>query len=915
MKKIITILFLLPAISASSQNCIQFSGNFDNTWMEEVLGEMKSSTGMDVYYNEAWIDTMFVSKSFQNTCVKDVIDQLFAGTSLSAIIYDGKIIVTYDSPIIRIENSFVHDTIAAESTDTNLVGFLFKKDLESSGEESVNEVLEVGNKSNFRPGTNVEISGYVKEKETGEPLVGALVFIDTPPTSTITNLFGYYSIKLPSGRNNLKIRFSGMKNIERQVVAYSAGALDFEMEDKIIPLKEIVISSDRDDNIQGVEMGLTKIDLKSIKNVPKILGENDLVKVALTLPGVKSVGEGAQGFNVRGGFADQNLIMLNNATIYNSSHFFGFFSIFNADVIKESQLYKSSIPATLGGRLSSVMEVTSRDGNQNQVSGKGGISPISARLSLDVPIIRDKLSVVLGGRSTYSDWILDKVKDDKIRNSQASFNDFNFRIKSNIDQKSRIYLSGYFSNDDFNLLSDSLFSYSNKLLSAEYVREINQELNVMAIATSSNYNYNIEYDENPVEGFDIGFRVNETSLKTNFDHLVNEQHSLNYGFEAKFYKVNPGERNPFGAESLVVNKKIDEEKGTEFSLFISDQFDVTRDLSVQAGLRYSSFGVRGNGESYVYEPGVAKDITSIVDTVQNSGGVSKFYHGPELRLSAKYSLNSTTSIKTSYNRSRQYINLLSNTTSVSPIDIWKLSDEHIEPQVADQVSLGIYKNLAGGVIETSLEGYYKKMQNLLDYKIGSQLILNEIIEADVLQGEGKSYGLEFLARKKQGKLNGWFSYSYSRSFLKIDGANAIENVNNGEFFPTNFDKPHDMTLVSNYKFNRRISFSFNTKYSTGRPITFPVAQYEIGGQRIIQYSDRNQFRIPDYFRIDFGVNIEGNHKSNKPFHSFWSFSVYNLLGRNNAYSVFFEAQENEVKAYKLSVFGDPVPTITYNFSF
>lgn len=915
MRHFITIALLSFVVSTSfSQDCVKYTGEFNSATIVDVFNSIEAYTSLNVHINstDASIDTLQITSSYQDECITAILDGILSEYNYFTIIYKNNVLITKDTPILQVTENFVTDTIQTDTTNNALLGFLFQQDIGAS--DNKDEVLELGNKLEFERGKPVQLSGYVKEKNSGEVLIGAVIFIEKPFTSAITNQFGYYSLMVPSGKNTVKLSYSGMKDIAKSLIVYSEDGFDFNMEENIIGLDEIIVTADKDRNIEQVQMGVERIDISTMKNVPKILGENDLIKVALTLPGVKTVGEGSQGFNVRGGNADQNLVILNNSPIYNTAHFFGFFSVFNADVVKGSELFKSSIPVNYGGRLSSVMDVESRDGNQNKIAGKGGISPISARLTVDVPIIKDKLSIVAGGRSTYSDWILKRVKNDKVSESRATFNDIAARIKYNIDESSAIYVNGYRSFDSFNLLSDSVFSYSNNAASIKYLKVVSPQLEWNVVGSYSGYEYNINYDEKLDEAFDIGYKINEVGIKAEVDQVFDLKNNFNYGFESKVYSIDPGSRTKSSAESLVLEESLENEKSVEAAVFFSDQIELNPDVSIYGGLRYSMYGNIGPKESFSYDANFPKDIASITDTT-TLDGVYNFYHGPELRLSLRYSLDATSSIKTSYNRTRQYINLLSNTTSISPIDIWKLSDEHIQPQIADQISLGYYKNFKSGLIETSVEVYYKKLQNILDYKVGSQLILNQSIEADVLQGNGKSYGIEVLAKKKSGKLNGWISYSYSRSLLKIDGDFPIETVNRGEFFPTNFDKPHDFSVVSNYKFNRRVSFSMNVKFSSGRPITYPLAQYIIGGKRVIHYSDRNEFRIPNYFRIDLGVNFEGNHKSDKIAHGFWSFSIYNLTGRNNAYSVYFETTENQVKAYKLSIFADAIPTLTYNFSF
>jgi hypothetical protein len=706
-----------------------------------------------------------------------------------------------------------------------------------------------------------------------------------------------------------------MQTVSQKIDLVGNGKLDFMMEESVTQLREVIVESDVDLNVSSIQMGISKIDVRAMKNIPKVLGENDPLKVATTLPGVKTVGEGASGINVRGGHADQNLVILNEATIYNTSHFLGFFSVFNADAIRSFELYKSGIPVQHGGRLSSTFELLMRDGNQKKFSGQGGIGPITSHLTLEVPLIKDKTSIMFGGRTTYSNWIFRTITADAMKGTRASFSDFFTRITHNINDKNTLYLSLYASFDKFNLSSDTLFSYSNKLGSFQWRHVFNPDIDAVLSFTRSEYDYNMNYDRLPQDAFNLGFKVRESNAKIEFNHS-REKHKFTYGVQAKLYELNPGFIEKGSDSSLVAARAIDAEKGVESALFLADNIDISAKFSVYAGLRYSSFSALGPRAVRVYAPGVPKSDDTVIDTlVYGDNSQIKTHHGPEYRFSLRYKLTEASSIKSSYNRTRQYIHMLSNTISVSPTDTWKLSDSNVMPQVADQVSIGYYRNLRGDVFEFSTEAYYKWIQNILDYKTGAVLLVNEDIEQQILQGNGKAYGLEFLLRKKSGKLTGWLGYSYSRTFIQLNGASTLERVNRGNYFPANYDKPHDVTAITNYKITRRYSFSLNFAYSTGRPITYPISAYHFGNTYRINYSDRNAFRIPDYMRLDLGFNIEGNHKIRKLAHSFWTISIYNLLGRRNPYSIYFRIEDDDIKAYKLSIFGVPVPTITYHFKF
>jgi hypothetical protein len=700
------------------------------------------------------------------------------------------------------------------------------------------------------------------------------------------------------------------------VMLYSDGRLDIELEEDITPLKEVVIESERDVRVAGVQMGLEKLDIRTMKQMPLALGETDIMKVILTLPGVQTVGEGTVGLNVRGGATNQNLILFNDATIYNPSHLFGFFSTFNPDVLKNVELYKSGINAEYGGRLSSVLDVSSREGNLKKFAGSGGISPITGRLSLEGPIIKDRTSFLVGARSTYSDWILSRLKTKELNNSEASFYDLNAILSHKINDKNNVYLSGYLSKDRFKLNSDTAYSYSDRNASVKWKHIINNKLFGVFTGGYSHYSYTISSDGNPVNAFNMDFNIQQTNGKIDFSYFPSAKHTINAGVSTIRYSLSPGNLQPRGAESLIIPDVLQSEQGMESGIYAGDQFEITPNLSVYGGIRYSLYQFLGPKDILTYTPNLPKEESTIQDTVAYASGKSiATYHGAEPRVSLRYSLSRSSSVKISYNRMRQYIQMLSNTTAIAPTDTWKLSDANIRPQIGDQISAGFYKNLKGNMIELSVEGYYKKMTNSIDFKNSAVLLLNHHIETDLINAEGKAYGIELMAKKSSGKVNGWVTYTYSRSWLRSKGSSASETVNSGKFYPSSYDKPHAVNFIGNYKFSRRVNVSFNVIYSTGRPITLPLAKYDLGGSKRLYYSERNQYRIPDYFRTDFSVNIEGNHKVRKLAHSSWTFAVYNLTGRQNAYSVFFVADNGKINGYKLSIFGRPIPTITYNFKF
>lgn len=891
-----------------------FRVEFSNQPFLKLVEDLEQKSNYRFFFNPTVVDSLTVTVSASNKTISEILDEVFRSSNFRyAIDQNQYIYITLQEPILTdLPSDFF--TGVGSSSDS-LKRRINNSRFEEAEKVKVEKLTTIGVRGATNKST-ASIAGYVRNSKSGEPVIGASVLIETPLIGVATDPNGYYSITLPKGTHQLKIRSIGMKSLQRSVLLHSDGKLNIEMEEDVLPLKEVVIESERDELVLGMQMGLEKIDMKTLKQIPLALGEADVLKAILTLPGVQSVGEGTVGFNVRGGATDQNLILFNDAAIYNPSHLFGFFSAFNPDLLKNVELYKSGIPAEYGGRISSVLDVTTREGNKKQWAGSGGISPITGRFALEGPIIKDKCSFLLGGRSTYSDWLLRQIPSNALKNSEASFYDLNLNISHEINNKNSIYLSGYLSRDRFKLQSDTAYSYSNQALSAKWRHIFSNRLFAVFSGNFSGYNYTISSANNPVNAFDLSYSIKQVQGKVDFNYFMNAKHTINFGASIIRYQLAPGTLTPGRDESLIIPDALQEEQAIESAVYIGDNFEINPNLSLYAGLRYSFFQNNGPHDLFIYQPGSPKDVTSIVDTVSYTSGQNlSRAGGPEVRVSVRYRLATNASIKVSYNRTRQYIQMLSNTTAIAPTDIWKLSDPYIKPLIGDQISAGFYHNSKRTSFETSVEAYYKVMKNFLDYKGGAELILNHHIETDVLNAEGRAYGAEFMIRKSSGKLNGWLSYTYSRSLLKTEGDFDSETINRGEYYPSNYDKPHAVNFIGNYKFNRRFSFSLNVVYSTGRPITFPISKYTIDGAERLLYSDRNQFRIPDYFRTDFSFNLEGSHKMKKLAHSSWSFSVYNLTGRRNAYSIYFTTENGVVKGYKLSIFGSPIPTITYNFKF
>lgn len=906
----IRILFFMVCFFQAGQLFAQqpVSVNLKNAPFNELVSAIESQSPVKIWYDNKLTDTIRVTLQVNSVSVKDALLQSLQDAEWN-VVQDAQnnFYVTWRRNIVTSLPAGLISGINGDETASDLSSFERK----SSAGRELERIVIIG-KQTRRLNGEATITGTVRDAATGEPMSGVAVFQREPLVGTTTDALGQYSIRLPKGKRILNFQSVGMKSVQITVMLYEDGMLNTDLQEEVTALKDVVVNAERDKTVQGVQMGKEKLDIRSMKQLPMALGETDVLKAALALPGVQSVGEGAGGLNVRGGASSQNLVLFNGATIYNPSHLFGFFSTFNPDVVKNLELIKSGLEADRGGRLSSVFDVTSREGNLKKFTASGGISPITGRLTLEGPVFKEKTSVLVGGRTTYSDWILRRLDSDEFNGSTAGFYDGNVQISHKINNNNQLSASGYISRDAFRLNSDTTYRYGDRNASLRWVHRFKGGNFAETTAAYSRYDFSVSSRENPANAFRFRYDIGHAQLRSGINWILNSKHTLTAGLQSDLYRLNPGVFEGLGDASVIEDKLQQTERGIEMAVYAGDQFEINSKISVYAGLRYSWYGRTGPGDVRIYQPGAPIEATNLIDTISYAGGIIKSYHGPEPRLNLRYLIDARTSLKFSLSRTRQYLQMLSNNTAIAPTDVWKLSDDYIKPQIADQVSLGWFRN-AGASFEISAEAYYKFLKTATDFQNGAELFRNDNIETEVLNARGKAYGVELMIRRSTTRLSGWLSYTWSRSFMQSSGIIEAEKVNGNRWYPGNFDKPHSVNFISNYKFNRRINVSWNLTYSTGRPITLPVAKYNLGGGGKLEYSDRNAFRIPDYFRSDLSINLEGNHKVRKLAHSSWSLSVYNLTGRRNAYSVFFRPEGNQIKGYKLSIFGQAIPTLTWNF--
>ena len=917
MKKHLFFFVFMIGFFINAQQKITLS--FDNISTIEVINKIEETSTYRFFYIKDWFKgTTLHSGLYNDANLGDILNDVFDNTLINYFVYsDIKVILTQNSVIHNNFSNLVwqnqeSDEKAEEKKESTPI---FYNEVVKDKLAKI-EVIRIGKESKSTSEKGYILKGFAKNETTGEAIPNLVVLVADKNLSAVTDNNGFYSIKLPIGANTIEVSSLGFTASKKVFVMYNNGTYNFLMAESSFLLDELIIESGRDRNINDAVTGVSTISMQNIKNIPLILGERDILRVAISLPGIKKAGEGAAGFNVRGGKEDQNLILLDNAVLYNPSHFFGIFSGINPFTSGDLDVYKGSIPPEFGGRLSSVFDIKTKEADFNDFNGQAAIGPITSNLSFQIPIIKDKASLIVGGRGTYSNWILRQLDDDNLKNSTASFYDTNLKYTHKFNDKNKLEVAGYYSYDSFNVTRDSIQTYSNRFQSLKFSHTFNEKHSGDLILANSEYKFNLKFDENATNDFELAYRIIETELKIKMKYDLNKQHKIEYGISNKIFNVSPGDITPKGNQSIVNVFNSPKERGLESALFLSDNFKVNKKLQLNLGLRVSMFTALGPSSQNIYDPNFPRSEDSIIEVKNfNNNEVITTYGGPEIRTSLRYSLTPTFSFKAGFNSTYQYIHTLSNNTTASPVDTWRLSNINIKPQQANQVSAGFFKNFKGNDYELSLESYYKTSKNILDYKVGASLLLNDNIEADIIQGNGKAYGVEFLLKKNKGRLNGWLGYSYSRSFIQLDSPFNEEKINNGNFFPANFDKPHDLSVIANYRITKRYSFSANFSYQTGRPVTYPIGSFVLNGEERVLYSDRNKFRIPDYYRLDVGFNVEGNHKLKKPGHSFWNISVYNVLGRNNPYSVFFVTDAGEIKAYKSSIFGFPVPTITYNIRF
>lgn len=733
---------------------------------------------------------------------------------------------------------------------------------------------------------------------------------------TLSDSNGKYAITLPLGTHILELTALGYESKIYQIEIYQDGKLNVFLEEATENLDEVVIVSNEKTLLESEMIGKTTLNTAELKEIPLVLGEQNILKAATLLPGISTTGEAATGFNVRGGKADQNLILLNGTPIVNPNHFFGIFQALNPFAIESLNVYKGNIPIEYEGRTSSVFEITTQSPSTSVPKGDISVGPITANASVQLPVRKDKSGLLLGFRSAHSDWILKALKDPKLKKSSASFLDGILTYEDQIGAKDKISATTYYSQDAFSITSDSLYRYSNALAAINWKHQFNEKNSVDVLVNHSGYDFAIRYDGGVSDNFERGFQMKTQGVKLKFTSLVDSLHTLTYGANLTRYGIVPGTIRPLSSTDLILKRSLVDENALEGSLYFSDRIDFSERLRVSFGIQLALYAAFGPYTENEYQEGIPKsDLTVLTTNTIPKGEVFARYAYPSYRIAGRYKIGENTAIKFAALRMYQFIHSLTNNTTASPIDTWRISTNHLLPQSSDQISLGVFSYFDNAAIEVGIEGFYKKQNNLVDFKTGAQLFLNPFIETEVIQGKGKAYGVELLIRKKSGKHTGWLGYTFSRSLIQLDSPFSEERVNNGDFFPTNYDKPHDVNLTWTYALHPNLSFSSNLTYQTGRPVTLPSGNYIFNQAEYVLFSDRNEFRIPDYYRVDLSLNYNKKTGEKRRIKTSWNASVYNVFGRNNPFSVYFVTQNGEIKGRQSSIFNVPIPAINLNFSF
>ena len=854
----------------------------------DVLTDLEKSKPIKFFFQPEWFEPYSVGPGLDGMSLQYALNYLLGGSDVSYQLHYGYALI------------FIKDR-AADAARANIIrdATLRKKQIRS---------LALGNRKGFSPGVQLKIHGKLVEERSGRPLRDVIVRVDGESRAA-TDSLGKYELMVLPGEHILSFSLATYEENLIALTAYSEGEVNSTLEALPILLDEVIVS---DQQAVNRRVGQTSLSMSALKRMPSMLGEADIIRQVQNQPGVTTIGEIASGFNVRGGGVDQNLVLYDGVPIFNTAHAFGFFPAFNADAVGNVSFFRGGIPAEYGGRVSSVLDISGKEGT-DQWHASGGIGMISAYVAVGGPV-DDKTSVMGSARMSYSDWMLQTIKSaySGLSKSSVNFFDASLKIAHKWNERSKITFSGYTSADRFSLINDSVYHSANYAANLRYSFKLNQQIDFSAAVDVGRYEYTLTQSI-PKTAFDLGYSVTYPSLK--LDAHIEGRHRIAIGIHNTYYSFDPGYLNPTAEESNASKIHIPSEQGLESAIYASDGFNLSDKLFVDAGLRFSMFNTLGPGTVYSYAEGKPYAVQNVTDSVSyDRGQIMNSYSGIEPRASIRYILSDNSSIKFGYNRIYQYVHLVSNTAAVAPVDVWQSSNTYFKPQRGDQFSAGYFMSSRNGRYEAFAEAFYKNVDRVLDYKDGASLILNEHPETALIPAKAYAYGIEFSISRISGRLTGGLSYTWSRSFRQTISTFDAEMINEGDSYASNYDQPHVVQLNWKYNLSRRWYFTGTFVYHTGRPMSVPVSAYIVDHVPVMEFTNRNSHRLPDYHRLDLALVLEGNHKRRKLWDGTWTLSLYNVYARKNAYAVFYQDNGKGIlKPYQLSVVGTIVPSLSYSF--
>jgi len=889
------MLCVIPQLlMAQKLDELRITAQIQNQPLSAIFKKFEEVYPVRIFFQEKDLPTDGVTANFQDTPLPEVMEQLLGGTVMDYLMYRDFAVIIAPERILR--QTYSADYYRALANN-----------LEQEETEEVVQKMTIGSFDQLDPSGMAEVQGTILDSQTEEPIIGATVMWTELQKGTATDALGKFTSTVPTGEYEVLIQYVGYSDFRQNIQVYSDGTITIPLDKASIDLQEVVVEAEAaNSNVANVQIGVDRLDTETIQKLPTFLGEADVVKTLLMNPGVSSVGEGATGFNVRGGEVDQNLMLQDEGFIFNASHALGFFSTFNVDLIRGVELYKGNIPAQFGGRLASVLDVEMRDGNFEKFKIKGGAGPVSSRISLEGPVVKGKSSFLVGFRSTYSDWVLRAINVREVQRSSAFFYDANLRYTHRIDPNNTITFAGYSSRDDFTYNEEFGFDYSTQMGQILYNKIFNNNLYNKLSVTASLYE-STQTDFDQLRNAALSNDITYFKIKDHLTYNPQPNLRLDMGFSSIYYRTNPGEIRPLNENSQVIPEVLEEEKGLESAVFLNAQYEVSAALQMSGGLRLVAYQFLGAKTVNQYENDDPSSLENLIESEEQSGVIASYY-SVEPRFSMRYSLNTENSLKAGYSRTAQFINQIFNTDTPTPTSQFQLSTNYIEPQRSHNFSLGFFKNINNNEWETSLEVFGRIIDEAFDYQDFAQLTMNPFLETEILSGEGRAGGVELSIKRKTGTWNGWMSYTLSRSERRIEG------INNNDWYPSNFDKPHNMSLIVNYNPNQQHTVTINFNYSTGRPVNPPLGNYETNRGVIVPiFAERNQTRIPDYHRLDIAYTIGKGYRKTAKVKTSWTFSIYNVYGRKNAFSVFYtQGAFQRPQANQLAILGSAFPAVTFN---